>query len=308
MRIEKNIVEYLKSLPQETICYYPNPGNGGDSLIAHATYQLFGRHKIKYRMASSEDDLRGKVIVYGGGGNLVEYYQDASRFIRKHHRQAKKLVILPHTINAHEALLRELGGNTDIICREETSYGYVKDTARKANVMLMDDLAFHIDVTETMDKRAHRPPSRSFYCDGRYLKVIEKLIKGRLKYGLYKLPLFEKKREPSPENPPTGSRKSLNCFRMDREKTGFDIPRDNLDLSKLFALGVAPEKVAHMASLEILRIISFFDEINTNRLHLCIAGLLLDKAVNFYPNSYYKNESVFKFSIKDKFPKVKWMG
>ena len=31
-------------------------------------------------------------------------------------------------------------------------------------------------------------------------------------------------------------------------------------------------------------------KIFTNRLHLAIAGFLLNKEVHFYPNNYYKNE------------------
>ncbi len=36
-----DIKNYLKSLPKETIYYRPNSGNGGDLLIAHATFSLF---------------------------------------------------------------------------------------------------------------------------------------------------------------------------------------------------------------------------------------------------------------------------
>ena len=42
-------------------------------------------------------------------------------------------------------------------------------------------------------------------------------------------------------------------------------------------------------------------------LHLAIAGALLGKPVECYPNSYFKNEAVYHFSMKDRFPNVQWM-
>ena len=43
---------------------------------------------------------------------------------------------------------------------------------------------------------------------------------------------------------------------------------------------------------------SNYDKIFTNRLHLAIAGFLLNKEVHFYPNFYYKNEAVYDYSLK----------
>jgi hypothetical protein len=43
------IREYLNSLPRnERLYYFANPGNAGDALIAHATYQLFIQLGIDY--------------------------------------------------------------------------------------------------------------------------------------------------------------------------------------------------------------------------------------------------------------------
>ena len=58
----------------------------------------------------------------------------------------------------------------------------------------------------------------------------------------------------------------------------------------------------------IFSFLNQFDEIYTNRLHICVASALLNKKVYFYGNSYWKNESVYNYSIKNQFPKVKWMG
>ena len=60
--------------------------------------------------------------------------------------------------------------------------------------------------------------------------------------------------------------------------------------------------------IDILSIINKYEVVSTNRLHVCIGAALLNKEVNLYPNSYYKNESIYLMSLKDKFPKVKWCG
>ena len=92
-----------------------------------------------------------------------------------------------------------------------------------------------------------------------------------------------------------------NAYRMDREKTNINIPENNVDLSsKLNKCGnTAKINVIKDVSLSIFDYLSKFETINTNRLHIAIAGSLLDKNVNFYRNSYYKNKSVFEYSINN---------
>ena len=92
-----------------------------------------------------------------------------------------------------------------------------------------------------------------------------------------------------------------NAYRMDREKTNINIPENNVDLSsKLNKCGNTTKiNVIKDVSLSIFDYLSKFETINTNRLHIAIAGSLLDKKVNFYTNSYYKNKSVFEYSINN---------
>ena len=174
-----NIRDYLRSLPADTIYYRPNPGNGGDALIAQATFQLFRECRVRYRVIGPRDDLKDRVLVYGGGGNFVPYYRPCSDFVRAHHRDAKKLVLFPHTIDDHEGLLRELGANVDIICRERTSFNHVIRHAGKANVYLMDDLAFNLDVGRTLDEIDRHP---RLLLDRSSLRESVRLVKQQLRY------------------------------------------------------------------------------------------------------------------------------
>ena len=47
--------------------------------------------------------------------------------------------------------------------------------------------------------------------------------------------------------------------------------------------------------------------IRTDRLHVAVAAALLGKSVTLYPNSYFKNQAVFEFSMKETFPHVSFM-
>ena len=52
--------------------------------------------------------------------------------------------------------------------------------------------------------------------------------------------------------------------------------------------------------------INFLEEykvVNTDRLHVAILASLLGKEVNFYPNSYTKNEAVYNYSLFNRYPK-----
>ncbi len=47
--------------------------------------------------------------------------------------------------------------------------------------------------------------------------------------------------------------------------------------------------------MSIFKYLSKYEVINTNRLHIAIVGSMLNKKVNFYNNSYYKNRAVYEY-------------
>lgn len=94
-----------------------------------------------------------------------------------------------------------------------------------------------------------------------------------------------------------------NAFRLDREKTDISIPDNNKDISVdfIFRQNTLNESHIKTSADNLFRYLCKFDQINTNRLHVGIAGSLLGRKVNLFPNSYYKNQAVFSFSIKNKY-------
>ena len=307
---DSNIRQYLKTFPaNEEIYYCSNPGNAGDSLIAQATLQLFKETGLSYKFIPWKQldnfDLKGKTLIYSGGGNLVGLYKQARTVISKYHRHVKKMVILPHTIRNNEDLLRELGENVDIITREEVSYEHVRKNNSKSNIMLMDDLAFSLNVDDILLKKPvglagaillNFLSNFSHDINGDTIPSPKKIFSNNLLEVESYIKRLQNK----------SGHHILNCFRTGPEATDILIPADNLDLSKIFAYGTRSERLIRYASYRLLKFINRYQEIRTNRLHLGIAGALLGKRVKLYPNNYWKCEAIYNYSIKNRFENVEW--
>jgi exopolysaccharide biosynthesis predicted pyruvyltransferase EpsI len=277
-----SILKYLEKYKGKTVYFFPNPGNAGDSMINCTTYQLMRKIGIDFRLVTGNDELENKIVFYGGGGNFMEYYSNASDFISKWHRKAKQLVVLPSTVNNHQELLSDLGKNVDIICREEVSYSYVKKNSHKPGVFLMNDLAFKLDVSQYRISRGG--PTDNF--------------RSQLNHSLvYSFSQYLVRNS-----------RILNSFRGDKERTEIPVPADNIDIARVLESKDMSEEAAREVTFELLYFIDQFDQINTNRLHICISGILLGKKVRFFANSYYKNLAVYNYSIKNRFENVNWNG
>ena len=290
-----DIKQYLQSIPKDqTLYYFPNPGNGGDSLIAYATFQLFDEAGLIYYPLpedTTREDLVGKTLICPGGGNLISYYPNTRNIIQKYHDVVSKLIVLPHTIFGHEDLLEQLGSNTDIITRENISYDYVSKTAKKANVFIAHDMAFSLDTDQVLHQipilfsawMSTTIPSRRIQKGNSF--EIQHYFQSRQFRHDYKV---------------------LNAFRRDEEKTTIQIPEDNIDIANKFAYGTTKRRALY-ASNRLLSFVNQYQKVRTNRLHTCVAAALLGKEVEFYANNYFKCKAVYQFSIKDQFPKVRWM-
>lgn len=288
MHNPQDLEEYLAQFSGQTIVYCPNPGNAGDGIIANATYQLFDKLGIQYEYVPP--DVRpqytaNRVVVYGGGGNLVHPYPNARDFVAEHHAGASRFVILPHTIRSYPELFEKMAGNVDVFCRDLPSYEFMSGVQTQANVYLSHDVALHTSVGSTLQYRATHTQE--------YQEKV--LLSRRAKRQLRKV--FHSVR--NVRHP-----RVLNVFREDVERTSVAIPFSNVDLSQtLCGLDMSPFHAQETASA-FFSFIHRHDVVRTNRLHVCIASLLLDKEVHFYDNSYGKNMSIYNFSLKDRFPKL----
>ena len=143
---------------QEEIKYVPNPGNAGDALIALATILSFKKLGVKFSLHGPKTVFSDNdTVVYGGGGNLVPMYQDASSCI-KNNLHVQRLVLLPHTIAGNVELLQSLGRNTFIFARERISFRHIVSNMNyPENCFIDHDLAFSLNCSaiETSVKLGH---------------------------------------------------------------------------------------------------------------------------------------------------------
>jgi exopolysaccharide biosynthesis predicted pyruvyltransferase EpsI len=287
--------------------YYPNPGNAGDGLIAAATYQLFEDLNIKYSTINRNKKFcgAGKTIIYSGGGNLVRRGQHARNFLTQIHKNAKKIIILPHTIEGNEDLLASFGENSLIIAREVVTYKHLERNAKKAKIFLADDIAFSLDVLRTLNYKVSPiyrnfrnilgHPNRNSILIGSkfFLKIM--LSRFLVAYEIVNLKARKGYR-------------TLNAFRTDIESMGFRKPKDNIDISKWFSFGTESKESVFASSKYLLSFLNLYEVVKTDRLHACVGAALLNKKVHFYSNDYYKCKAVFDFSIQNRYPNVIWEG
>jgi len=260
---EIDIFEFLKSYKDKKIIYLPNPGNRGDAIIAHGAFTIFDKIGLNYELCSKPTnyEYKNELLFFGGGGNLIGLYKDCLRFLKRNIHN-NKIVLLPHTIENQDNLIKRLDNNVKVICRELKSYQYVHSLIQhKENVFISKDMAFYINNIDEYKKRK----------------------------GIG----------------------TINCFRVDAEKTDILIPQNNKDIVNEFVLNynrpLFPFKEEIISnSRSVFNYLSQYEIINTNRLHVAISGALLGKKVRFWPNSYWKNKEMYEYCLKG-YKNIIWM-
>src|SRR5689334_22709278 len=81
-----DIRDYLAQFRGQDVLYLPNPGNAGDSVMSSATYQLLDAAGIRYHVPHLGTlEPAGKILLYGGGGNLYEGGRHSYRTLERVH-------------------------------------------------------------------------------------------------------------------------------------------------------------------------------------------------------------------------------
>jgi len=288
--INSDLERFLRSLKNDDIVYIPNYGNAGDAFIAQATYQMFSRLGLGYELGNITDTYPNRVIICGGGGNLVDAYGTMINFIRRNLGTWRKLVILPHTIRAYEDTLHQFEANCYVYCREPTSFDFVRRRASRANVFLSHDLAIGCDLAE-IEQQMRARWLRDLFNSRLAVRNAKRLARV-VRYNLNNY----------------GSTAELNAFRTDVEKTRIPIPASNFDVSNYFTgSDLTPNSCLH-ACYWMMAFINRFDSVRTNRLHVGIMAALLGKQLFLYDNAYGKVRDVFLHSMRDRFSNVHWQG
>lgn len=98
---------------------------------------------------------------------------------------------------------------------------------------------------------------------------------------------------------------AASCFRTDSESLTGEWRNNNHDISLTWN-GDYWDNM-YLARNSTRCMVNFLEEyttVNTDRLHVAILASLLGKEVNFHPNSYYKNEAVYNYSLLNHYPRT----
>lgn len=294
------LIREAQRSPQEQVYFVPNPGNAGDALITAAAYQVFDKGGFRVRPVHlNRFDAQDKLVVYNGGGNLINEGTHSYRTIRALHRQARRLILLPHTVTSVDPLLDELGSNVTIVAREAVTYDYLRSRRGQHRTLLMHDLVFELDVAALLARNTSAVPYwlPLHFAVNKALSLYPHCSLSTLPRALLRRGL-----------PGDASQSIANYFRTDGESRGTPVPADNVDISEYFMLERAPRALVDLSAQRFIRAITGRDRIRTDRLHVTIAAAILGKPVEFFPNNYFKCAAVFAHSIRDRYPSVKWMG
>jgi exopolysaccharide biosynthesis predicted pyruvyltransferase EpsI len=265
--------EFLFEFRGKPVFYQPTPGNAGDSVIHIGIYQAFRRAGVPMKMRYERSNIDDSTLFLGGGGNIVPIYKEFREFLLNNDilKRVERLIIFPHTIRANEDLLELMDPRVTIFCRDPESYAHVSKYASTPHVYIDHDMAFHVDM-------------ETFYVDTLPYTDVG---------GLYAKAMKEAGGEIRLSNVGTPA----NFLRTDGETTGRKLPSDNLDISKIFQFGTWPEN-AHKAAWCFFEAIRQSSHVTTDRLHVAVACSLLDKPCTFLDNSYGKNSTIFRHSVR----------
>lgn len=285
-RIE--LKKLLADSRDEVLVYVPMPGNAGDSLITHSTYQFFTQENVRFEVGHYTHTYPNRIVIYSGGGNLVPLYHEAIDSIARNHSVCKKLIVLPHTIHAYAEVLSTLGDNCFIFCREKKSYAFTQQHARGAHVLLDHDMAFSLDIPRTRREALALRQSWTFMRDN-FRRELKLFLVSRRHFARTHF-----------------SYRLLNAMRGDAEQTASSLPQNNFDLTDIFFSNDFSPPSCLNTSGKLIDFLDRYESIRTNRLHVGILAALLGKRVLFHSNSYFKNKAVYEYSLQEKFPDVEW--
>ena len=297
--------DLIAELPPGPLHFFPNPGNVGDNLITLATDQLLAqvpRELIRQNEHAPEPGALqpGSVLIYGGGGNLVPRYEHARAFFERYLETPHTLVLLPQTIRGNESLLARLQPHHHLFCRDRVSYQHARAAAPEAKIHLAHDMALSLRLDPKQPDFGLLPKNLSVA--RLRLSYLRKRLTGHASVAVEShsraIHFLKLARSAQP------FRAELNAFRGDSEAGGQTAPPDNADLSETLNPTSNDPLLGALACVAFLRRIAACEAVNTDRLHVAIAGALLDRRVRLYPNDYDKNLTVYQNSLRERYPKL----
>ncbi len=250
----------------------PNGGNLGDNLIAAATIQRLDRSGLRWEfMRGGKETVSNEdVLIYGGGGSLVDLYRGGIDCVRFLQSLGRPVVVLPQTVRGHQDFWEACLPLT-LFCRDQVSFDYAS-RYKQIEVLAADDMATHLDMDDPLFH-----PIVTYH---KHMTARDEMA-GR----------------------------SLNAFRRDGESSASDLAaKGSVDLSELSFPRLKDKTDIYASAVLFLMSAAGHRLVRTDRLHVSVAASLVGAEVELFDNNYGKNGDVFRFTLRDRFPKIIYHG
>ncbi len=263
---------FLKEFSGQNVLLIPNQGNAGDCLILIATLMAMRDAGVEAEIADDKSDFTNKTVFLGGGGNLVGLYRGMRQSMEAVcSSQAKRIILLPHTVRANEDLIARLDDRVTFWCREQKSFDHVRRTNPNLDCRIGHDMAFHCDVEEFLNDPACTRAGPEF--------LISSLEHTRT--SLDRISQLE----------------VVRFMRTDKEARP-SLTAGDLDVSNAFGK-VADLDSSRLTAWCFVKTISAARRVVTDRLHVAITCALLGKPCELRDNNYSKNRDIFAYSLQN---------
>ncbi len=260
------------------IFFRPGLGNAGDALIAGGFYDLVEQLGLEVTELPggplavpelSSDDL----LVLSGGSWLASQWDFGTRVIDCLTRFDAPLLLLPSSLHGNEGALRRLRPQDTLFTRERYSHEFARSLRLDARVELDHDMAFHLDADRwRRTGRVVRPRRRT---------DVERVL------GLARLRALAARHG------------TLTAWRVDAESSGaHPQARWRDDLSLVADFGTLDRASIERSAGWLLRAISWFRRVETDRLHVGIGAALLGIPARIHANNYYKIRGIYEYSLR----------
>lgn len=261
------------------IFFRPEFGNAGDALINAGFYTLARDLGLEYTEVTggrrdvpeaSADDL----VVMAGGGALSSHWDIGRLSLEALTRSPAALLVLPQSIQGNEEALRRLRPTDTLFVRERFSHEHARSLGLACPVHLDDDVALSLDPELVLSSSRPRVPRSvdDLRRDAAFARHRVRAARG--------LPLL--------------------AWRADAEAKNADhgaLRRD--DISILCDFGSLNRADNLYSAWWLLTIVSWYQRVETDRLHVGVAAALLGKPVVMHANAYFKIRGVYEQSLKD---------
>jgi len=306
--LKEIIYQRLSSLIDSDYIFLDLPyyTNIGDTLIWKGTEEFLKTlpYKCRYKSAIetyiSQKISKNVIILLQGGGNFGDLWRRHTDFCLRISREfpKNKTIILPQTVfYENENILKQdaklIGKHPDLtICaRDHATYQLLKIYFSKNNILLVPDMAFCIP-QEFLDKYRKPDQNRTLF----FKRKDKELHSFNYKKYLQNQQNIEEHEWPSMEKDLFISKILFNLKRLhsvlNRIKHGNTLSGKIIDW---YAVKIYMPMLVRIGA----HFLSSYQYIYTTRLHGAILGILLQKHMTFFDNSYGKNSTFYDTWLKE---------